>query len=400
MTYKVFMDNPYLKEMNGKITKKEFKDNKSYIQLDKTIFYPDLAGGQPMDFGTINGLEVVKVYEEDETIVHVIKGDIATTRVHMEINWDRRLDLMQQHSGEHILASSFYRLFNATTVGIHIGNELNTIDIKKPHLTENEASQVEYLANKIIQSNFKVKSYYVNHNQLSKIALRKDTTIEDEKIRIVEIDNIDYIACCGTHVSNTGEIGLIKILKWEKYKGNIRVEFVCGIRALKDYSWKNTYINEIGKLLSAKDTDVLNKVNQLNTARETVEKENRFLREELYNIKGELLLKESTVDNNINYIIKEFKDIDLKELNLIASNLNRNQEKLIQIYFIINEEMWQFVIARSKDLDLNLNKIFKDISNKYAIKGGGSPQLIQGVASISDLYSAIDMFKREIKSKF
>ena len=400
MTYKFFMDNPYLKEMNGKITKKEFKDNKSYIQLDKTIFYPDLAGGQPMDFGTINGLEVVKVYEEDETIVHVIKGDIATTRVHMEINWDRRLDLMQQHSGEHILASSFYRLFNATTVGIHIGNELNTIDIKKPHLTENEASQVEYLANKIIQSNFKVKSYYVNHNQLSKIALRKDTTIEDEKIRIVEIDNIDYIACCGTHVSNTGEIGLIKILKWEKYKGNIRVEFVCGIRALKDYSWKNTYINEIGKLLSVKDTDVLNKVNQLNTARETVEKENRFLREELYNIKGELLLKESTVDNNINYIIKEFKDIDLKELNLIASNLNRNQEKLIQIYFIINEEMWQFVIARSKDLDLNLNKIFKDISNKYAIKGGGSPQLIQGVASISDLYSAIDMFKREIKSKF
>lgn len=400
MTYKVFMDNPYLKEMNGKITKKEFKDNKSYIQLDKTIFYPDLAGGQPMDFGTINGLEVVKVYEEDETIVHVIKGDIATTRVHMEINWDRRLDLMQQHSGEHILASSFYRLFNATTVGIHIGNELNTIDIKKPHLTENEASQVEYLANKIIQSNFKVKSYYVNHNQLSKIALRKDTTIEDEKIRIVEIDNIDYIACCGTHVSNTGEIGLIKILKWEKYKGNIRVEFVCGIRALKDYSWKNTYINEIGKLLSAKDTEVLNKVNQLNTARETVEKENRLLREELYNIKGELLLKESTVDNNINYIIKEFKDIDLKELNLIASNLNRNQEKLIQIYFIINEEMWQFVIARSKDLDLNLNKIFKDISNKYAIKGGGSPQLIQGVASISDLYSAIDMFKREIKSKF
>ena len=395
MTYKVFMDNPYLKEMNGKITKKEFKDNKSYIQLDKTIFYPDLAGGQPMDFGTINGLEVVKVYEEDETIVHVIKGDIATTRVHMEINWDRRLDLMQQHSGEHILASSFYRLFNATTVGIHIGNELNTIDIKKPHLTENEASQVEYLANKIIQSNFKVKSYYVNHNQLSKIALRKDTTIEDEKIRIVEIDNIDYIACCGTHVSNTGEIK-----EGKKYKGNIRVEFVCGIRALKDYSWKNTYINEIGKLLSVKDTDVLNKVNQLNTARETVEKENRFLREELYNIKGELLLKESTVDNNINYIIKEFKDIDLKELNLIASNLNRNQEKLIQIYFIINEEMWQFVIARSKDLDLNLNKIFKDISNKYAIKGGGSPQLIQGVASISDLYSAIDMFKREIKSKF
>lgn len=393
------MANPYLREMDGKIIKKEFKNNKSYIQLDKTIFYPDLAGGQPMDYGTINGLEVINVYEEDGNIIHVVKGDLTATRVHMNIDWDRRFDMMQQHSGEHILASSFYKLFNSTIVGIHIGKEFNTIDIEKAQLTENEASQVEYLANKIIQSNFKVKSYYVNQDQLSKIALRKETSIEDEKIRIVEIDNIDYIACCGTHVSNTGEIGLIKILKWEKYKGNIRVGFICGIRALKDYSWKNTYIYEIGKLLSAKDTDVLHKVEQLNSAKETVEKENRSLREELYNIKGELFLKESIVDNNVNYIIREFEDVDLKEISLIASNLNLNQDKLVQIYSIVNCERGQFLITGSKDLDLKLNKIFKDVSNKYNIKGGGSPQQIQGIASISDLYGALDMFRREIKSK-
>lgn len=393
------MDNPYLRELDGKIVKKEFKNNKSYIQLDKTIFYPDLVGGQPMDYGTINGLDVINVYEEDDSIVHVVKGDLTATRVHMNIDWDRRFDMMQQHSGEHILASSFYRLFNLTNLGIHIGNEYNTIDIDKSSLSKDEAIKVEFLANKIVQSNFKVKSYDVNREQLSKIPLRKDSIIEDEKIRIIEIDNIDYIACCGTHVSSTGEIGLIKILKWEKYKGHIRVEFICGNRALRDYSWKNDYINEIGSILSASDSDILNRVNQLYDSKISLEKENKSIRGELYDIKGELLVKDIIIDKNTNFIIKEFKDMDIKEISLIASNLNKNQENLTQIYSIINGEKGHFVIVRSKDLDINLNKIFDDISNKFTIKGGGNSQHIQGVLSVSDLSSVINMFKKEIKNK-
>lgn len=391
------MDNPYLKELDGKITKKEFKENKSYIQLDKTIFYPDMAGGQPMDYGTINGSEVLEVFEEGEEIIHVVKGEFKSNRVHMSIDWERRLDLMQQHTGEHILASSFYRLFNATTSSLHIGNEYNTIDIARPYLLEDEASKVEYLANKVIQSNFRVKSYTVNRDQLTKIPLRKEVSVDDENLRIIEVDNVDYIACCGTHVSNTGEIGLIKIRKWEKYKGNIRVEFICGTRALNDYSWKNSYINEIGTLLSAKDIDVLDKVNQLYGAKETLEKENRYLREELYKIKGEILLKESTTENNINYIIKNFKDVDLKEINLISSNLNKTNENLIQIYSISTAEMGQFLITRSKDLDINLKDIYKEVSDKIIIKGGGSPQMIQGVSSIAVLDKVMTMFEKEIK---
>lgn len=394
------MDNPYLKEMDGKITKKEFKDNKSYIQLDKTIFYPHLAGGQPMDFGTLNGIEVLDVYEDGEEIIHVIKGELKSNRVHMAIHWDRRLDLMQQHTGQHLLSSSFYRLFNATTVGFHMGDEYITIDITKPFLTEEEASQVEFLANKVVQSNFRVKSYFVGHHQLSKIPLRKDTSIEDENIRIIEIDNIDYSACCGTHVLSTGEIGLIKIRKWEKYKGNIRVEFVCGTRALKDYSWKNLYIKEMGKLLSSKDTDVLDKVHHLYGTKESLEKENRSLREELFHLKSQLLLKESSADNGINYIIKEFHNMDLKELNIISSNLNRSNENLIQIYSIKNKEIGQFLICRSKDLDINLKEIFEKVSNKLIIKGGGNQQTIQGASSLAILENVISMFKVDIKEYF
>ncbi|NLY46169.1 MAG: hypothetical protein GX053_09310 [Tissierella sp.] len=400
MTYKVFMENPYLKEMDSKIIKNEFKDNKSYIQLDKTIFYPHLAGGQPMDFGTINGVEILEVYEDGEEIIHVVKGELKTSRVHLAIDWDRRLDLMQQHTGQHLLSSSFDRLFNAETIGFHMGDEYLTIDVKKPYLTEDEASQIEYLANKVVQSNFRVKSYFVEHNQLSKLPLRKDTSIEDDNIRIVEIDNVDYSACCGTHVSTTGEIGLVKIRKWEKYKGNIRVEFICGTRALKDYAWKNTYIKEIGKLLSSKDTDVLDKVEHLYNGKETLEKENKYLREQIYNIKAELFLKESKEENGVNYIIKEFKDIDMKEINLISSNLSRSQVNLIQVYSISTNELGQFLICKSKDLEIDLKEIFENVSNRIIIKGGGNQQMIQGASSIAILGNVINTFKTEIKKHF
>lgn len=400
MTQKYFMDNPYLKEMDAKVIKNEFKDNKSYIQLDKTIFYPHLAGGQPMDYGTINGLEVLQVYEEGREIIHIVKGELKISRVHLAIKWDRRLDLMQSHTGQHILSSSFDRLFNAETLGMHIGEEYITIDVKKPYLTEDEASQVEYLANKVVQSNFRIKSYFVDQSQLSKIPLRRDTSIEDEEIRIIEIDNIDYSACCGTHLSSTGEIGLIKIRKWEKYKGNIRVEFVCGTRALKDYSWKNLYINDIGKILSSKDRDVLDKVTQLFETKDNLEIENKYLRDTIYNLKGDLFLKERFIEDEVSYIIKDFKDMDMKEINLIASNLNRSQENLIQIYSVKNAEIGQFLICKSKDLDINLKEIFDKVSEKIIIKGGGSQQMIQGVSSIAIIENVMNTFKIEVRKHF
>lgn len=393
------MENPYLKEIDVKVIKDEVKDNKSYIQLDKTIFYPHLAGGQPMDYGTINGLEVLEVYEDGENIVHVVKGDLKGNRVHLAIDWERRLDLMQSHTGQHLLSSSFDRLFNAGTVSMHISEEYITIDVKKSNLSEDEASQVEYLANKVIQSNFRVKSYFVGQDQLSKIPLRRDTSIEDDSIRIIEIDNIDYSACCGTHVSNTGEIGLIKIRKWEKYKGNIRVEFVCGNRALKDYSFKNFYIKEIGKLLSSKDTDVLDKVIHLFDTKDSLEKENKFLRDSIYNLKGDLFLRESFVDNGVTYIVKNFDDWDTKEISLIASKLNSSQESLIQIYSIKTKEIGQFIICRSKDLDLDLKEIFDRVSERIIIKGGGSRKMVQGVSSIAIIDNVMNAFKNEIKNK-
>ena len=293
MTDKIYLQNPYLREISARIVDKKYIDNKFYIKLNRTIFYPNMSGGQPMDKGTINGIEVLDTYEDGEDIIHVVKDNIQNNNVQLSIDWDTRFDHMQQHTGQHLLSSVFYNLYNAETVGFHLGREYVYIDITLPELTDEDINRVEKFSNKIIFSNFNIKTYYIDKNNISKIPLRKQPSVTSN-IRIVEIDGMDYSPCCGTHHRSTGEIGLIKIRKWEKYKGNTRVEFVCGNRALQDYSWKNTCINNISTLLSSKDTDTYNKVKILFDHTEELEKENRDLQEELLkysiNLRSSMLL--------------------------------------------------------------------------------------------------------------
>lgn len=396
MTEKLYLNNPYLREIDARIVEKVYKDGKYYIKLNRTVFYPHLSGGQPGDTGTINGVQVLEVYEEGNDIVHVVKENIHSDKVVLSVNWENRIDNMQQHTGQHLLSAAFYKLYNGETVGFHIGGDYVYIDITLPGLSEDEADKVETYANRIIFSNFEIKSYYIEKNEISKIPVRKQPTVSSN-IRIVEIDNIDFSPCAGTHLRNTGEIGLIKIRKWEKYKGNIRIEFVCGNRALLDYKWKNKHIKDIGLLLSSKDKDVFEKVKILYTQKADLEREVRGLREELNKHKAEELLRSSLEINQRNFISKIFDDIDLKAINAISTYLN-NTSDTIQIFGSNYENRGQFLITIPKDLDINLKDIFIQISQEYDIKGGGSPNSVQGGCQLEDLEKILSRFFEEIKS--
>lgn len=265
MTKKIYLENPYIREINATILNKKLTDNKCYLILDRTIFYPNLADGQPRDKGTINGIKIIDVYEENNEIVHVINENVNTNFVHLYIDWDTRLDNMQQHTGQHLLSSVFNKLYNGETVGFYIGENSSTIDVTIKELNHEMVHKIETIANKIIYSNFDIK---------------------------------DYIPCCGTHHRKTGEIGMIKIIKWDKYKGNTRVEFVCGNRALKDYSEKNIELNNVANLLSSKNTDVFEKIKKIYSQNEILEKENRTLKEELLKFKtNELYNNALLIDN-------------------------------------------------------------------------------------------------------
>lgn len=145
MTEKLYLNNPYLREIDARIVEKTYKNGKYYIKLNRTIFYPHLSGGQPGDKGTINGVEVLEVYEDNMDIVHVTRDNIHSDKVMLNIDWDNRLDNMQQHSGQHLLSAAFYKLYNGETVGFHIGEDYVYIDVTLPELTEEEAKKLKYM---------------------------------------------------------------------------------------------------------------------------------------------------------------------------------------------------------------------------------------------------------------
>lgn len=280
MTEKVYLENPYLRQLDARITEKEYINDKYYIKMDKTIFYPNLAGGQPGDKGTINGVNVLDTYEEGNQIIHVLEENIHSDKVSLSIDWDNRFDYMQQHSGQHLLTSIFYKLFNAETFGFYMGTENVYIDINLPYLTDSSIEKVEKFASKIIFSNFPIKSYIVEKDQVEDIDLNHDTH-QNSSIRIIEIDDIDFTPCCGTHLRNTGELGLIKIKTFEKIEGGTRVTFVCGSRALDDYRQKNNHLKNICSKLNCKQANIDSNIKDLIYLNKKLEDENKNLKEEL-----------------------------------------------------------------------------------------------------------------------
>ncbi len=395
MTNKFYLDNPYIREIQGRIVDKVYKNGQYYIKLDRTIFYPHLSGGQPGDMGTINGIKLEEVYEEGQEIIHVVKENIHSNKVTLNIHWPNRLDNMQQHTGQHLLSASFYKLYNGETIGFHLGKDYVYIDVNLPSLSQEEAERIEIYANKIITSNFKIKAYYIEKNEIEKIPVRKKPTVNSD-IRIVEIDNIDFSPCAGTHLQNTGEIGLIKIRKWENYKGNIRVEFVCGNRALLDYRWKNEAINNISLLLSSKDKDSFEKVKLIYEQKNQLEKENRDLKEEVNKYKANEIFESAFKIKGISYVSRIFENKNLKEINYMANYL-RNKKRLVQIYGLTAQDSGQFLVSISKDLDINLKNILKEMTPEFEIKGGGSKDSIQGKVDLDRLEEVMTRFFEIIK---
>lgn len=281
MNYKLFLENPYLRQIHARIIDKRYENKLYYLKLDRTIFFPHLSSGQPRDKGTINGMEVKDVYEENSEIIHVLDEDIHSDKVSLSIDWNTRIDNMQQHTGQHLLSAGFYKLYNADTIGFHIKPDYVYLDVDLPDMNWEQAEKIETYVNKIITSNFGIEAYYKKPRERESLKISKSSSIHSN-IRIVEIYDIDASPCGGTHLRNTGEIGIIKIRNWEKHKGHIRVEFVCGNRALKDYSQKNKIINEITSLLSSKDIDLVDQIKLLYNQKKELEKELNKLKSERF----------------------------------------------------------------------------------------------------------------------
>jgi alanyl-tRNA synthetase len=354
-------------------------DDQPAVVLDRTAFYPT-SGGQPYDIGVIQDVSVVEVVEEGKEIIHILKEELKeeiNSEVIGKINWERRFDHMQQHTGQHILSGALMKIWEAETVSFHLGEKLCTLDIAKDNLTSGEAYQVEELANRIIFEDRLIKCSFVEgEDELKGFDLRK---IPDRKgkIRIIEVKDFDFSACGGTHCRASGEVGLIKITRWEKRGNEIRLEFICGQRAWKDYYRKNELIKNISNKLTIKDSDLSEVVEKMLKERKEVKKELKDFKEKLQGYEAlDLLHNEVIIKDNIKVINKLFEDKTVDEARRLANKIINLEECVL--LFGIKRERANLLLARSETLNYDMNRLMEEACKFINGKGGGAPNFAQG----------------------
>lgn len=389
MEQKLYFFDSYKTKFKTEIVEKKEIDGKCAVILKGTYFYPE-SGGQPSDTGFIDQVKVEKVKEEDGLIYHFLSNCPKNDIVECEVDWVTRFDHMQQHTGQHILSSVFDEMYSAQTDSFSIGDKFSHITIGKDNLSKDEAFKVEKMVNDIIFQNKPVKTYFADEETLSKLPLRKKAKVKND-IRIVEIEGIDYSPCGGTHVKATGEIGILKIRKWEKVKNGIRIEFVCGFRAFLDYAFKNEIVNNISNLFSSKEDAIFEMVKKNIEENKSLKKEIKSLKEVVLKENGKNYLKYAEMKKDIKIVYKIFEKENFEDVKFILQYILK-EDKTIGV-FGHKDIASNIIIGRSEDVNIDINKIFPEVLKEFNGKGGGNSRICQGSGDSDKLKIALDKAK-------
>lgn len=395
---KLYYKNVYIKDFTAEVINIIEKAGKYHVELDKTCFYPE-GGGQPSDIGFIESIPVIYVYEENGIVYHVVeKKPMKIHRVKCSIDWEKRYDNMQQHLGQHILSAALIDLFNANTIGFHLGQNYTTIDIDKA-LGQSEIKKAEDMANKIVLDNIKVEVLYPTKSELKKLPLRKTLPKTNEEIRIVRIGDIDVNACCGTHPSSTIEVQMIKVTRWEKYKNGIRIYFLCGSRTATDYISKHEAIERMSTLLNCNTSNVLGEVERLTSELNKALAEVGSLRAEVADYKVQDMLNSCENIDGIRIVKAIYDNTNIKQLNLLASKLAASP-KVIVLFALKSQDKAQLLFMCSKDLNvINMGSLLKDAITLIDGKGGGSEFSAQGGGkNNNNLESCLEYAHNKVKN--
>jgi len=371
VTKKLYFEDAYLKEFSARIQERLFQEGRPAVVLDQTGFYPE-SGGQPADRGTLDGAGVVHVFEDGERIVHLLDRELAgKEEVQGVLDWDRRFDHMQQHTGQHVLSQCFVEVLGGETRSFHLGDGVSTLEIGIGEISEENLDKVETRANEVVFSDREVRTYFVPPERIGSVPLRKPPKKEGT-IRVVEVDGFDYSACGGTHCRRTGEIGLIKIIRWDKIRNNLRFEFLCGRRAWRDYSDKNRSLQEISRKFSVHEKDAAATVEK--TIQETRQSRKRLkqLQETLAGFEaGEMIGKEPGP-----LVRRVWTDRTAEEVKLLALHIVRRAERAV-LFAARGEERDHFIFASSGKMPLDLRGLVPLVLERAKGKGGGGPTLVE-----------------------
>ena len=371
MTEKLYDIDSHQIEFTATVEDSYESENGFITILDRTAFFPE-GGGQLSDMGEIDGVKVVDVQIDNEVIYHYTPEKLEKGKtVTGVIDWNRRFDFMQQHSGEHIVSGVAHKLFGCENVGFHLSTDIVTLDFDKP-LTREQILVIEAKANEAIFNNSKIITYYPDKETLNSLVYRSKKEIEGA-VRIVEVEGVDACACCAPHVREAAEIGIIKLLDSEKLRGGVRIEMKCGRRALADYNQKYDNLRKISGLLAIKQHE----------AADGVERLLQSISDLKFKITG---LKRQIMDSKI----AEFKntadktcvfeeDLEIKELQIFADSLYKLHGGIRGVFSGKDNEYCFAICGDATELDA----YFKEFKTKFTVRGGGRNGMVQGTVFAS-----------------
>ncbi len=344
------------------------------IVLNRTAFYPT-GGGQPSDTGTLDGMRVVECIDDgDRGVLHVVQG-VTPARdaiVRGRVDWSRRLDHMQQHTGQHILSQAFVTLFNAPTRGFRVLETSCEIDVELSEPTTEKIERAVELANNVIWEDRAITIRNVTSEEASELSLRKEPSREGE-LRLIEIDGFDLTPCGGTHAYRTGEVGMIVVRAWERAKGLTRIDFVAGMRALADYRKANRSAREVAALFSSGRDDIPQLTAHLLEEQKDLHRRIRLLEENAAEVEAERLL--ATASGGI--VTRVFEGRDAESLKKLAQALMANP-RTIALLGSRDKDTARLVFARSSDASGDMNALMREACAILDGRGGGKPDLAQG----------------------
>ncbi len=380
MTERLYYDAPYLTRFSAHVVERLEWEGHPAAVLDRTAFYPT-GGGQPCDIGRLNNVAVVSVLEReaDGAVIHLLAGPLEADDVEGQIDWDRRFDLMQQHTGQHLLSAAFVRQLGANTVGFHLSDCYATIDLDRAPLSAGELDAVEALANEIVFQNRPVVARWVPDEEVPTLPLRKPLA-HAGPVRVVEVAGFDCSACGGTHVQATGEIGLIKITRSERRGAETRIEFLCGGRARRDYQTKNTLVMDLAQELSVGYWELADAVHRLADDLKATRHELRRSRDARLEAEAASLWHQATLVAGVRVVQAHLAGRSPDDLKHLAQRLTeRPQTVALLAANEPTEGKGIFAFARSPDLpNLHMGTLLRQACETIGGRGGGRPEFAQG----------------------
>jgi alanyl-tRNA synthetase len=378
-TERLYFKDSSLLEFSATVTGTIDRDGDEHVVLDRTAFYPT-GGGQPNDTGRLNEVPVLDVIEEESgLILHKIsnpKSFAIGSTVWGFIDRERRLDHMQQHSGQHILSQAFVQACGAQTRSFHLGSQTSTIDIEIASPGEADIRAAEEIANTVVFEDREMRVHIVNEDEAANLPLRKESAVKGT-IRVIEVVDFDWSPCGGTHAARAGQVGLIAVKSWERSKKMTRVEFVCGRRALLDYRLANTIGVEVARMFSADRNSAAELVDRTLKENKAIKKRIRELLELAMTGEASKLLSTAESVQDFKLVRVLFKERDAEELRVLGSKIVES-EPAVAILGGTDAGTARLVFASSKGLSQNVGELMTEACSIVGGRGGGRPEFAQG----------------------